>query len=103
MDGNPEDQVNDDLIIIFDGALELFLTMDAGTEFRLELLTTGSVLNPHNMLVSRKHSMNARFTQNTMFYYLKYSTLVKVARNFPSFAKILLREKGKAEALKSRD
>lgn len=54
--------------------------MDAGTEFRLELLTTGSVLNPHNMLVKRKHSVNARFSQNTMFYFLKYSTLVKVAR-----------------------
>jgi len=79
------------------------MTMDAGTEFRLELLTTGSVLNPHNMLVRRKHSINARFTTGTMFYYLKYDKLVKVARNYPNFAKTLLREKGKAEALKSRD
>ena len=72
--------------------------MDAGTEFQLELLTIGSVLNPHNMLVKRKHSINARFAENTMFYYLKYESMVKVARNYANFAKILLREKGKAEA-----
>ena len=38
-----------------------------------------------------------------MFYRLWYSKLVRVAKNYPVFAKDLLREKGKAEALKSRD
>mmetsp|Transcript_22438 Transcript_22438/g.27635 ORF Transcript_22438/g.27635 Transcript_22438/m.27635 type:complete len:471 (+) Transcript_22438:1479-2891(+) len=103
MDEEPENQLNDELVIIFDGACELYLVMDAGTEFRLELLTAGSVINSHNMLVQRKHSVNVRFTQNTMFYYLKYSKLVQVARNYPAFAKELLKEKGMAEALKSRD
>ena len=103
MDDEEDKQVKDELIIIFDGAVELYLMMDAGTEFQLETLMTGSVINAHNMLVQRKHSVNVRFTQNTMFYRLWYSKLVRVAKNYPNFAKELLREKGKAEALKSRD
>ena len=54
--------------------------MDAGTEFSLEKLPAGSILNAHNMLAKRKHSTNARFTMNTTFYYLKYNKLVDVAR-----------------------
>lgn len=77
--------------------------MDAGTEFQLEVLPTGSILNPHNMLARRKHSVNARFSMNTTFYYLKYSKLIEVAKQYPSFAQELLKQKGKATAFKSRD
>ena len=54
-------QINDEMIIVFNGAIELYLVMDAGTEFNLEVLTPGSVLNAHNMLSFRKHGSNARF------------------------------------------
>ena len=103
MDEDVHDQIRDELIIIFDGQIELYLTMDAGTDFSLEILNTGSILNPHNMLAKRKHSTNARFVMNTTFYYLKYSKLVEVAKKYPSFAAMLLREIGMAEAYKSRD
>jgi len=36
---------------------------------------------------------------NTTFYYLKYDKLVEVAQQYPFFARELLKEKGKAEAL----
>jgi hypothetical protein len=77
--------------------------MDAETELAIEVLPTGSVLNAHNMLADRKHNINARFTTNTSFYYLKYSKLVEVASNYPAFVKILVHEKGKAESNKSRE
>ena len=103
MEIDPENQINDELVIIFDGAVELYLTMDAGTEFPIDILTTGSILNPHNFLAKRKQATNVRFEKNTIFYFLKYAQLVSVARNYKDFAEILLREKGKAEAMKSRD
>lgn len=102
-DSDLENQNNDELIIIFDGAVELYLTMDAGTEFPIDILTTGSILNPHNFLAKRRQATNVRFTKNTIFYFLTYAQLVSVARNYKEFSKVLLREKGKAEAMKSRD
>jgi CRP-like cAMP-binding protein len=103
MDEDIDDQINDELIIVFNGAIELYLVMDAGTEFQLEVLSTGSILNPHNMLSFRKHSSNSRFTMNTTFYYLKYTQLVEVAKKFPSFYRELVKQFGKAASLKSRD
>ena len=103
MDEEYEEQVTDELIIVFEGQIELYLMMDAGTEFSLEKLPAGSILNAHNMLAKRKHSTNARFTMNTTFYYLKYNKLVDVARQHPDFKKVLLMQKGKATAYKSRD
>ena len=103
MDEDPDEQIVDEMIIVFDGSIELFLHMDAGTEFSLEILPTGSIINAHNFLSQRKHSINARMNTNTTFYYLKYAKIVEVAKMYPRFAKDLLREKGKSEALKSRD
>lgn len=103
MDDDIKEQIRDEMIIIFEGALELYLTMDAGTELTLEVLPTGSIINPHNMLSNRKHSVNMRFMKPTTFYYLKYSKIVEVARKYPSFSQVLLRQKGKADANKARD
>lgn len=103
MDDDVEMQITDEIIIVFDGSIELFVMMDAGTEFSLEILPTGSILNPHNMLARRKHSVNSRFAVNTTFYYLKYSRLKEVARKYPAFSNALLRQKGLAEAMASRD
>ena len=79
MNASFENQITDELVIIFDGGVELFMTMDASLDLSIEILPTGSVLNAHNMLADRKHSINARFTTNTSFYFLKYATLVEVA------------------------
>ena len=38
------------MIIVFDGCIELYMVMDAGTQLPVERLTAGSILNPHNML-----------------------------------------------------
>ena len=103
MEDDPDSQITDEIVIVFDGSIELFLTMDAGAEFQLEILPTGSILNAHNMLANRKHSVNSRFSMNTTFYYLKYHKLVEVAKKYPRFANELLKQKGMAEASSSRD
>ena len=91
MDDDVDQQINDELVIVFDGSIELYLTMDVGNEFMIEILPTGSILNAHNMLAKRKQAINARFKMNTTFYYLKYNKLVEVAKRYPSFANQLLR------------
>ena len=73
METEPENQITDELVIIFEGSVELYLIMDSGTEFVIEILKTGSILNPHNFLSKRKYSTNVRFTTNTIFYFLKYA------------------------------
>ena len=79
MEDEWESQINDEIVIVFDGMIELYLNMDVGTEILIETLPTGSVLNPHNMLAGRRHSINARFAVNTTYYYLKYAKLVDIA------------------------
>ena len=103
MEEDPDEQINDEIIIVFDGSIELFLTMDTGTDFSLENLPTGSILNAHNCLAKRKHSINSRFTINTTFYYLKYHKIVEVAQKFPKFLHELQRQKGRAEVLAHRE
>ncbi len=83
MNANIENQITDELVIIFDGGVELFMTMDASTDLTIERLPTGSIINAHNMLADRKNNINARFTTNTSFYFLKYAKLVEVAQNYP--------------------
>ena len=91
MEEDPDQQITDEIIIVFDGSIELYMMMDAGTEFSLEILPTGSILNAHNMLAKRKHSVNSRFAMNTTFYSLKYQKLVEVFKQYPSHAHALLR------------
>jgi len=79
-------QVTDEMVVIFEGSVELYLTMDAGTELTIEYLQTGSILNAHNFLARRKHSVNIRFAANTTFYYLKYGRIVEVARKYSQLA-----------------
>ena len=80
---DPEQQINDEMVIIFDGMIELYVTMDTDVELQIELLPAGSVISAHNMLTNRRHNVNARFTTNTSFYYLKYSKLVEVGLAYP--------------------
>lgn len=103
MDEDINNQINDEMIIVFNGAIELYFVMDAGTEFQLEVLTPGSVLNAHNMLSFRRHGCNARFAQTTTFYYLKWKQLVDVAKMHPSFYREVIKQFGKAESLKTRE
>ena len=37
----------DEMIIIFDGIVELYITLEDGTEFNFETLSKGSIINPH--------------------------------------------------------
>ena len=71
--------VRDELVIIFDGSIEIYTMMDAGSEFSLEILPTGSIINPNNFLTERKHSVNYRCLANCLLYHLKLDQLEEIA------------------------
>ena len=60
----------DELIIIFEGVIELYTTMDNGTDFPIEKLSKGSVLNLSSFIVVRSMPISARFVTNTTYYAL---------------------------------
>ena len=91
------------MIVIFEGSVQLFITTDAGTEFPLETLPTGSIINPHNFLVDRKHSISGRFTLNTTFYYLTLERMTEIGYRYPEFGRELYKQKGQATAMMQRD
>jgi len=43
---------NDEMIIIYDGMVELYSTMDNGTEFAIEYLYKGSIINPNTFITT---------------------------------------------------
>ena len=99
MEEKKKDLVSNKLIIIFEGQIELFLIIE-GTEFSLEKLPAGSILNPQMIVAARKYSTNARFTMDTTFYYLTYTKLIDVVKQNPEEFK---KQKGKKKAKKRRD
>ena len=96
-------QTKDEMIIIFDGSIELFTVMDAGSEFPIEVLPTGSILNPNNFLCNRKHSVNYRCLANCTLYCIKYDDFAEIAYKYPDFYKEMLKFKALAESMKNRD
>ena len=96
-------QTKDEMIIIFDGSIELFTVMDAGSEFPIEVLPTGSILNPNNFLCNRKHSVNYRCLANCTLYCIKYDDFAEIAYKYNDFYKEMLKNKALAESMKNRD
>ena len=80
------DQIKDEMIIVFDGNVMLYMNMDAGTEFEFVRLTAGSIINPHNILSQRKHVVNARMEIATTFFYLKLQKMLEVGKKHPWLA-----------------
>ena len=71
--------------------------MDAGSEFSIEVLPRGSILNAHNMLSKRSFTVNARCCQTTTYYTLSYDRVLEVAYKSPELARKFVREKGRSE------
>ena len=54
--------------IVFDGLLEVYTDMDKGTEFPIEHLASGSIINAHQFLVDRKSVVSVRCAKATTVY-----------------------------------
>ena len=102
-DEDEETMVTDEMIVIFDGSIEVYTMMDTGTEFSIEILPTGSILNPNNFLCNRKHSVNFRCLANCLLYFIKIDTLEDIAIQYKDFIKELVKYRGYADSNKSRD
>ena len=72
----------DELVIIFDGHIELYTVMDNGTEFTIEHLSKGSVINAHSFLVRRQMPISARFSLNTTYYTLSAEKFGDIASEY---------------------
>ena len=102
-DEDEETQVKDEMIIVFDGSIELFTVMDVGSEFPIEVLPTGSIINPNNFLCNRKHSVSYRCLANCTLYTIKYDDFAEIAYRYNDFYKELLKFRALAESMKNRD
>jgi CRP-like cAMP-binding protein len=102
-DVDEEEMVTDEMVIIFDGSIEIYTITDNGSEFSFEILPTGSILNPNNFLTDRKHVVNYRCLANCLLYKLSFDQLYEIAKNDNDFQKDVVKYKGQAEANKNRD
>ena len=65
-----EEDNYENMLIILDGCLELYTHMDSGTEFPIEYLSSGSVINAHQFMIDRKALVSVRCAKATTFYTL---------------------------------
>lgn len=68
------------MVIIFDGTVELYTHMDTGTEFSIEYLSKGSIINANTFIISRNMPISARFSINTTYYTLSAEKFVEIAK-----------------------
>ena len=63
--------------------------MDKGTEFPIEHLGGGGILNAHHFLVRRPACVSVRCLKATTFYTLRIQKLFQVAENHPKLQRAL--------------
>lgn len=88
---------NDEMAIIFEGQVEIYLELDSGQKFTIDYLSRGSVINPHAMLTERPYHICARTCKPTTYYSLCFNSLVEISAHYPVLARKLIRERGKSE------
>lgn len=77
------------MIIVLDGALELYTEMDKGNEeFLVEVLKSGSVINAHQFLIDRNKSLSCRCRQATTFYSMTAAKFYEIANHHPQLARV---------------
>ena len=59
-----------ELYIIYDGLVEIFFKLECGTEFNIETLSKGSIINPHLFVSNKMLPISARVISQTMYYTL---------------------------------
>lgn len=80
------------LAIILHGCVEIATSMDKGTEFPIEYLSAGGILNPHHCIVGRKACVTVRCLKATTFYTLSVQTLSQVSQIYPKLYKALAKQ-----------
>ena len=78
-----EDGVGE-LVIIFEGLVELYTVMDNGIDFQIEHLSKGTIFNPRSFLIGRKMDVSARFAQRTTYYTLTAEKFGDIASEYRS-------------------
>ena len=59
-----------ELYIIYDGIVEIYFKLEDGTEFNIETLSKGSIINPHLFVCNKMLPISARVISQTMYYTL---------------------------------
>ena len=83
-----EEDNYENMLIILDGCLELYTHMDSGTEFPIEYLSSGSVINAHQFMIDRKALVSVRCAKATTFYTLSAEKFFEIADTHPQLLKI---------------
>lgn len=83
------DDISSVLIVVFTGLVEILSVMDNGTEFPIERLGRGSVINAHSFLIEDTIDSVARCGVTSSIYVLSSSKFSKIADKYPGFAEKL--------------
>ena len=78
----------DEMVIIFDGLVEIYILLEDGTEFNIETLSKGSIINPHQFINPRLLPFSARTLCNTTYYILRSNKFASIAQEYPKLGKI---------------
>ena len=79
---------SDELVIVYNGMIDIYTIMDDGTEFPLESLPKGSVINAHQFIATRPSPISAKMACNTTYYTLSVDQFARIAREYPRLRKI---------------
>ena len=67
------------IVIILHGCVEISTRMDKVTEFPIDYLGCGGILNAHHSLIGRQACVSVRCLKSTIFYTLNVQKLFKLS------------------------
>jgi CRP-like cAMP-binding protein len=74
------------MMIVFSGMIEIVTEMDNGTDFVIEILPQGSILNPIAFLIEDEIDTINRTASPCVVYHLNVDRFIEEACKFPDFA-----------------
>lgn len=80
------DDISSIMMVVFSGLIEIISVMDNGTEFPIERLGRGSIVNAHSFLIEDKLDAIARCGTTSTIYVLSSDKFLRLIQNFPGFS-----------------
>ena len=78
----------DEMFIIFEGVIELYVVLEDGTEFNFETLSKGCIINPHQFVTAKMLPFSAKVLTSTTYYSLTSSKFSAIAQEYPKLRRI---------------
>lgn len=83
MDQDFNEMILNEMIIVYDGVVNAYVTIDGKTKLIMDYLSKGTIFRANHFLSGRRHAFNVGVENNMVYYLLKSETLKELGGQYP--------------------